>query len=61
MTLDPDRPPETMTGLPTQQTAARAEIRRRLVEQWRLLLQASGLKFAEAAWGLIWTHTTTTR
>lgn len=52
MTLDPDRPPETMTGLPTQKVAARAEIRRRLVEQWRPLLQASGLKFEEAAWGI---------
>ncbi len=52
MTLDPDRPPETMTGLPTDETGARAEIRRRLVEQWRPLLQASGLKFVAARWGI---------
>jgi hypothetical protein len=57
VTLDPNRPPEPMTGLPADPQAMTSEIRRRLLAEWGPLLRESGLRLTDATFWL-WLDTT---
>jgi len=45
---DPNRPFDPIVDLPADPTAARDELRRRMAEEWKLLLSRSGLRYAFA-------------
>jgi hypothetical protein len=50
-TLDPDRPPEQIADLPSDPVAATREIRRRMIDEWRVVLRSSGQQLEGSTFG----------